>query len=88
MCMVSWGIGAETIPVYGPDYPYKGGQDLQERNSDNTPNCPRDQWLALGQYIDRTDQGGTRPSLFHLSKRSEKVKALSPRLFTTRRKVE
>ena len=37
-------------------------------------------------FIDRTDKGGTRPSLFHLSKRSEKVKGVTPRLFTTCRK--
>ena len=44
--------------------------------------------LCTQQYIDRTDQGGTRPSLFQLSKRSEKVVGVTPRLFTMRRKVE
>ena len=27
------------------------------------------------RYIDRTDQGGTRPSLFHLSAHSDKLRA-------------
>ena len=30
-------------------------------------------FFLMMQEIDRIDQGGTRPSLFHLSKRSEKV---------------
>ena len=34
-------------------------------------------------YIDRTDQRGTRPSLFHLLMLSEKVEGVTPRLFTT-----
>ena len=39
-------------------------------------------------FIDRTDQGGTRPSLFHLSARSKKSRANAPDFFTMCRKVE
>ena len=46
------------------------------------PNVPQHEWVrVLVEYIDRTDQGSTRPSLFYLWKRSEKVEGISPRLF-------
>ena len=55
------GVGAETIPSYGPVYPYKGGQDLQGQREEvtlPTGHGNENQWSDWGWYYNKEHREG------------------------------